>query len=119
MSTELNEEMYEFNREVVAALIEDGANEEAFFTIEHHFACEQFEPLEKAAVAFFKFGLDVMDAEEFETEDGEVVFSFDVITEQQLNAEKLDVETDKMIELAQRFDVEYDGWGTYLEDEDE
>ena len=36
MTDALKQEMYEFNREIVEELVEDGANPEAFFDIEHH-----------------------------------------------------------------------------------
>ena len=101
---------------LVNALIEDGTNEEVYHTIEHHFASENFELLEKAAIAAFKLGFEIEEPEEAELENGDKVFAFDIVTEQMLNAELLRTETKSMFELAQKCDVDYDGWGTYFEE---
>ncbi|MFT5163060.1 MAG: regulator of RNase E activity RraB [Alteromonadaceae bacterium] len=105
-----------FTEEVIDALLEDGSNEEAMHTIEHHFASEDFDVLEAAAVAAFKLGFDVTDAEEFETEDGIKVLAFDIIIESPLEEESIMGDITKMLELAKRCKVEYDGWGTFFED---
>jgi regulator of RNase E activity RraB len=87
-----------------------------YHTIEHHFASESFELLEKAAIAAFKLGLEIEEPEEAELENGAKVFAFDIVTEQMLNAELLRDETKKMFELAKTCKVDYDGWGTYFEE---
>ena len=105
-----------FTEEVIDALLEDGSNEEAMHTIEHHFASENFEVLEKAAVAAFKLGFDVTDAEEFETEEGERVLAFDIIIESPLEEESIMEDIEKMLALAKSQNIEYDGWGTFFEE---
>ncbi|MFT4926249.1 MAG: regulator of RNase E activity RraB [Phenylobacterium sp.] len=105
-----------FTEEVIDALLEDGSNDEAMHTIEHHFASEDFDVLEKAALAAFKLGFDVTDAEEFETEDGTKVLAFDIIIESPLEEESIMEDIEKMLALAKSQNVEYDGWGTYFED---
>ena len=57
-------EWYEFNQETIDALLTDGSEADATYTIEHHMACKDFERLEKAAVDAFKAGFEVTDAEE-------------------------------------------------------
>jgi len=101
---------------LVGELLSDGTNEEVYHTIEHHFASENFELLEKAAITAFKLGLEVEEPEEAELENGAKVFAFDIVTEQMLNAELLRKETKAMFELAQKCKVDYDGWGTYFEE---
>ncbi|MDO6507673.1 ribonuclease E inhibitor RraB [Colwellia sp. 4_MG-2023] len=101
---------------LVGELLSDGTNEEVYHTIEHHFASENFDLLEKAAIAAFKLGLEIEEPEEAELENGDKVFAFDVVTEQMLNAELLRKETKAMFELAQKCNVDYDGWGTYFEE---
>jgi hypothetical protein len=115
----VNEELqhwFEHTDTLVSELLEDGTNDEVYHTIEHHFASEDFELLEKAAMAAFKLGLEIEDPEEAELENGDKVFAFDIVTEQMLNAELLRGETQKMFELAQKCHVDYDGWGTYFEE---
>ncbi|NQZ09948.1 MAG: ribonuclease E inhibitor RraB [Algicola sp.] len=105
-----------FTEEVIDALLEDGSNEEAMHTIEHHFSSDNFEALESAALVAFKQGMDVTDAEEFETEDGEKVLGFDVIIESPLEDESILTDIERMLKLAKQTNIEYDGWGTYFED---
>jgi regulator of RNase E activity RraB len=101
---------------LVGELLEDGTNDEVYHTIEHHFASENFEVLEQAAIAAFKLGLEIEEPEEAELENGNKVFAFDIVTEQMLNAEILRKETKEMFELAKKCKVDYDGWGTYFEE---
>ncbi|MGL5707123.1 MAG: ribonuclease E inhibitor RraB, partial [Aeromonas sp.] len=42
--------------EIVNELLADGSNPDADYDIEHHFACQDFDRLEKAAVDLFKAG---------------------------------------------------------------
>ncbi len=102
--------------ELVATLLEDGSNEEVLHTIEHHFASDNFECLERAAVSAFKLGFDVEEPEEAELEDGSKIFAFDIVTQQPLDAKIIFVEVEKMFALAQQANIDYDGWGTYFEE---
>ena len=106
----------DYTESLVTELLEDGSNEEAMHTIEHHFSSPDFNLLEKAAIAAFKMGLEVEEPEEAELETGEKVFAFDIITEQYLETELILDETQKMVQLAQQCGVDYDGWGTYFEE---
>ncbi|MBP7546820.1 MAG: ribonuclease E inhibitor RraB [Corallincola sp.] len=104
------------NREIVAALTADGTNLDAEHIIEHHFAADNFDRLEKLAVAAFNLGFEVTDAEELELDRGQRCFCCDVITENLLDLALLDAQTEQMLELAAKHGVIYDGWGTYLEE---
>ena len=106
----------EHTESLVSDLIADGSNEEVFHTIEHHFASENFDLLEQAAVTAFKLGYEVEEPEEAELEDGTKVYAFDISTEQPLDVEIIFKETQSMYELAQKCKVDYDGWGTYFEE---
>jgi regulator of RNase E activity RraB len=120
---EEREEWYAFNQETIEALLEDGSEADADYTIEHHFASNDFDKLEKAAVDAFKAGFEVTDAEELMLDDGGTVFCFDAIIERKLEQEQLDKDTDALLKIADKQDVQYDGWGTYFmprgDDEDE
>ena len=100
------QEWKEHTEDLIAALVEDGTNEEVHHTIEHHFSSADFDVLEKAAITAFKSGFEIEEPEEAELESGEKVFAFDIIFD----------ETKKMYELAKQCKVEYDGWGTYFEE---
>ena len=113
---ELLEEQREETRLIIEELLEDGSDPDALYTIEHHFSCEKFEVLERAAVEAFKLGYEVTDAEELEVEDGSMVMCCDIISEVALNAEIIDKQVEQLVELAEKSGVNYDGWGTYFED---
>jgi|TARA_R110000868_G_scaffold75991_1_gene218988 regulator of ribonuclease activity B len=113
MSTEL-QEWREFNQETIEALIEDGSDHSQAHTIEYHFASSNFEALEKAAVDAFKAGFEVGDAEELELDDGGEVFCFDAVVERMLEVELINQDTEKLLVIANKHKVHYDGWGTYF-----
>jgi hypothetical protein len=106
-----------YTEELITELLTDGSNPDAYHVIEHHFASTDFDLLEKAAIAAFKLGLDVAEPEEAELETGETIFAFDIVTEHLLDVDVISTEVIKMSELAQKCKVDYDGWGTYFEEE--
>ncbi|OAN19058.1 RNase E inhibitor protein [Photobacterium jeanii] len=122
---ELIEEQKEETREIITAILEDGSDPDALYTIEHHFSADTFEELEAAAVEAFKMGYEVMEAEELELapeDGGGKVVCFDAVMESALKVELIDEQAEKMIQLAEKHNIDYDGWGTYFEsgeDEDE
>ncbi|WOT04751.1 ribonuclease E inhibitor RraB [Shewanella youngdeokensis] len=113
----LNEQKEE-SREIVSAILADGSLADADYTIEHHFSSTNFDRLEKAAVEAFKLGFEVNDAEEMELEDGAVIFCFDAVASHPLEVDLLDSACEKLIQLAAKQKIDYDGWGTYFIDED-
>lgn len=113
---ELLEEQREETRLIIEELLDDGSDPDALYTIEHHLSADNFELLEKAAVEAFKLGYEVTDAEELEVEDGTLLMCCDVISEVGLNAEVIDTQVEQLMNLAEKMNVNYDGWGTYFED---
>ncbi|MGL4448351.1 ribonuclease E inhibitor RraB [Shewanella sp.] len=113
----LKEQLAE-NRDIVQALLDDGSDPDAEYTIEHHFSSTNFDRLEKAAVDAFKFGFEVNDAEEMELEDGSVIFCFDAIAHHKLDVALLDKAAEQLLQLAAKQKVDYDGWGTYFVGDD-
>ena len=63
-----------------------------------------------------QLGYEVTDPEELEVEDGDIVICCDILSECALNADLIDAQVEQLMTLAEKFDVEYDGWGTYFED---
>lgn len=111
------EEQREETRLIIEELLEDGSDPDALYTIEHHLSADDFETLEKVAVEAFKLGYEVTEPEELELEEGgEVVICCDILSECALNAEQIDAQVEQLMNLAEKFGVEYDGWGTYYED---
>ena len=83
---------------IINELLEDGSNPESEYTIEHHFACHNFDRLEKLAVDLFKADFEVTDAEELELEDGSVIFCFDASKDGSLDADERKALHSKMME---------------------
>ncbi|WP_375751459.1 ribonuclease E inhibitor RraB [Vibrio sp. HN007] len=115
---ELIEIQKEETRDIIAALLEDGSEPDSLYEIEHHLFAESFEQLEKAVVEAFKMGFEVLEAEETEDEDGNKLLCCDATMESALNAEVIDEQVEKLVHLAEKYDIIYDGWGTYYEGED-
>jgi len=113
---ELLAELAEETADIVEAVLEDGSNPDAIYMIEHHLSCDNFDALEKAAVACFKKGYEVTDPEELELEDGSIILSFDVVVEMNLDEEAIFEDVERLVALADSFGIEYDGWGTYPEE---
>ncbi|BCQ33215.1 MULTISPECIES: ribonuclease E inhibitor RraB [Erwiniaceae] len=114
----LLEEQREETRLIIEELLDDGSDPDALYTIEHHFSCDSFDALEKAAVEAFKLGYEVTEPEELDLEDGTKVMCCDILSEGALNAELIDAQVEQLIDVAGKFNVDYDGWGTYFEDPD-
>ena len=115
---ELLEEQREETRLIIEELLDDGSDPEALYTIEHHLSCNNFDSLEKVAVDAFKLGYEVSEPEELELEDGSKVMCVDILSEGALNADLIDVQVEQLVNLAGKYNVDYDGWGTYFEDPD-
>ncbi|MEL7290736.1 MAG: ribonuclease E inhibitor RraB [Pseudomonadota bacterium] len=115
---ELIEIQKEDTRDIIQALLEDGSDPDALYEIEHHLFAEDFNTLEKAVVEAFKMGFEVLEAEETEDEDGNKLLCCDATMESALNPEAIDAQVEKLVHLAEKYDIIYDGWGTYYEGED-
>lgn len=115
---ELLEIQKEETRAIINALLEDGSDPDALYDIEHHLFAENFETLEKAVVEAFKMGFEVLEAEETEDEDGNRLLCCDATMESALKAEAIDEQVEKLVNLAEKYDIIYDGWGTFYEGED-
>lgn len=118
----LKQELVDWQEEsqlIIDELLNDGSDPDAIYSIEHHLFSNDFEQLEKAAVAAFKLGYEVTDAEELTLDDGQQILCFDVVLDCELELEKIQKNVKAMLELAQKYQLEYDGWGTYFEGDEE
>ncbi|WP_439234967.1 ribonuclease E inhibitor RraB [Lonepinella koalarum] len=103
-------------REIIANLFNDGSDPNALYIIEHHIAHYDFDKLEKIAVDAFKAGYEVSEAEEWEDDNGKLLFCFDIIAEVELKPEIIDAQQKEIMPLVAKHGGIYDGWGTYFED---
>ena len=104
--------------DTVQALIADGAETDLLYEIEHHLASQDFTKLEKAAVELVKQGYHVDDADEFEDEQGKRWFAFMAVTDAELDKDILNRQVREIAAIADECEVEYDGWGTLIEDDE-
>ncbi|MGS9064320.1 ribonuclease E inhibitor RraB, partial [Salmonella enterica subsp. enterica serovar Infantis] len=63
-----------------------------------------------------KLGDEVTEPEELEVAEGDTVMGGDILSECALTAELIDAQVEQLMNLAEKYDVEYAGWGTYVED---
>lgn len=101
---------------IIQELLEDGSDPHALYIIEHHISSQNFDKLEKVAVEAYKLGYEATDPDEDVDDAGNFVIGFDIITESPLDAELINAQIAEIITLANQFNVNYDGWGTYFED---
>lgn len=106
----------DFTNDIVEQLLEDGSNTEAMYGVEHHFVAFTPEEADEALQQAFLKGWDVSELEQGETEDGELVYCFDVETECPLDEVIIGEEVQSMVEFAEQNKLEYDGWGTHFEE---
>ncbi|RXJ70547.1 ribonuclease E inhibitor RraB [Veronia nyctiphanis] len=118
-TAEIIEEQKAETREIIEALLADGSDPDALYTIEHHLSADRFDQLEGAAVEAFKLGFDVSEAEELELDDGSKVICFDAVMESALDADRIDAQAEQLVALADKHGIEYDGWGTYFESDED
>ncbi len=101
---------------IIEELLEDGSDPNALYLIEHHISSHDFDLLEKVAVEAYKLNFEATDPEEDEDEDGNPIIAFDIVSEIPLDAKLINDQIAQIIELTHKFNVNYDGWGTYFED---
>ncbi|EAQ31012.1 MULTISPECIES: ribonuclease E inhibitor RraB [Idiomarina] len=111
--------LLEQSNETIDAMLEDGVDPSEYYLIEHHLASQDFTKLEKAAVEMVKEGYHVDDADEFEDEQGERWFAFAASTESTLDRDVLSRQIREILVVAEECEVEYDGWGTFLDEDEE
>lgn len=111
-------EQYDETRLIIEELLDDGSDPDALYTIEHHVASNDFTSLEQFTIEAFKLGFEVTDAEEMNLDDGSLIFCCDIISESALEPELIDRQVEQLITICHRFNVIYDGWGTYFEGDD-
>ena len=106
------------SRETITALVDDGADPSLLYEVDHHLASQDFTKLEKAAVELVKEGYHVDDADEFEDDNGQRWFAFAATVDVELDEQVLARQIREVAAIADECGVEYDGWGTLLDDDE-
>lgn len=112
------EELLQQSHETISALVDDGADPSLLYEIDHHLASQDFTKLEKAAVELVKEGYHVDDADEFEDDHGQRWFAFAATVDVELDEQVLARQIREVAAIADECGVEYDGWGTLLDDDE-
>ncbi|MCW0468706.1 ribonuclease E inhibitor RraB [Vibrio chagasii] len=87
---------------IIEALIEDGSDPEALYDIEHHLFAEDFEVLEKAVGEAFKMGLKYLKLKKRQkTKMATSYFVCDATMQSALDAEAIDAQVEKLVNLAE------------------
>jgi regulator of ribonuclease activity B len=103
--------------ETISQLLDAGSIPTREHRLEHHFYAEAFDALELLAAKADGLGYEIGEPEQGEDEDGQPFFCCDIIGYAPLDAATIHLESATMLRLAEENGVEYDGWGTYVEDE--
>lgn len=105
---------------IIEELLQDGSDPDALYLIEHHISSHDFDILEKVAVEAFRLGYEATDPEEYLDENNKNIISCDIVSETPLDADLINAQIAQLMQLCHKFHVDYDGWGTYFEgDEDD
>lgn len=115
---ELVEQYREETREIIAEILQDGSDPDALYLIEHHLCCQHANKLEQLIEEAFRLGYEMDEPEEMALDDGSIVMCCDLMVESPLNAEIIDDQVNQILTLTEKYQVDYDGWGTWYEDPD-
>ena len=67
----------------------------------------------------FNAGYAVTDAEELTLERGQTLLCFDAVADSALDEEQIMQQIAELLPIAEKYGVDYDGWGTYFEESEE
>lgn len=105
----------EMNQKTIKALIEAGSNPLKAHPLEHHFYCFTPDALKSLMSKGESLGYRVANIGDNEHE-GTNYWYGDLIKETVLDIKVINKENSVMLELADQFDSDYDGWGTPVVD---
>jgi regulator of RNase E activity RraB len=105
----------EMNKKTISALIDAGSNPKMKHPLEHHFYCPDAESLKSLMEEGESLGYRVENVGDSEYE-GKHYWYGDLVKETVLDLALINTENSKMLELANKFNSDYDGWGTPVVD---
>ncbi|MGN1393222.1 MAG: ribonuclease E inhibitor RraB [Succinivibrionaceae bacterium] len=104
---------------IINDISSDGYNPNDIYEIEHAFSASSFVSLEKFVIdvaCTFKDSVDISDAEELKEDNGETIFCCNVYTSHNLDKAQLMEEIKTFVNLCNKYNIVYDGWGTNVGD---
>ena len=101
----------EANKKTIQALIDAGSNPKKPHPLEHHFYCYNAESLKALMAKGQSLGYRAANIDENKHE-GRQYWYGDLIKETILDLNLINKENSVMLELADEFNADYDGWGT-------
>ncbi len=107
------------SREIIEDILADGFTPDDEYEIEHLFATNDFEKLEKFAVSLFDLmgeKIDINEPEE-DKEDDEVIFTFSAVSVHKLVLDEIMSDIKQIVPLCNTYGILYDGWGTNIGEE--
>ncbi len=105
----------EGNQKTIQALIDAGSNPHKPHPLEHHFYCNNLDFLKALMAKGESLGYHIANVGDNDHE-GTHYWYGDLIKETVLNLKIINKENSLMLELANEFDADYDGWGTPVVD---
>jgi len=103
----------EANQKTIQALINAGSDPHKPHPLEHHFFCNNPESLKALMAKGESLGYHVANVGENDYE-GTHYWYGDLIKDTVLNLKSINIENSLMLKLANKFDADYDGWGTLV-----
>ena len=105
----------EMNRKVILALIEAGSDQLKAHPLEHHFNCYNSENHKSVMARGKSLGYRVANIGDMEHE-GKHYWYGDLIKKTVLDLNIINKENSIMLDIANKFSCDYDGWGTPVVD---
>lgn len=106
---------YERNIKVVAAIKDAGSNLSRPHSIEHHIYSYTEEDFSGVSQAGVRSGYEILNSGKHEDEDG-VFWSQDLVKPALPIIEEIEVQSLEVEEIVEKFNSDYDGWGTEVEE---
>lgn len=105
----------EGNKKTIQALIDAGSNPRKPHPLEHHFYCNNLDSLKALMAKGESLGYRIANVGKEDNEETHYWY-VDLIKETVLYLKIINKENSLMLELANEFDADYDGWGTSVVD---
>lgn len=115
------QKILEETESIIANISNDGYAVSDIYGIQHNFSSADFTKLEKFAVELATLLGDKVEIDEpEETEEGNsTIYVFSAVTEHSLVSDEIMGEINSFLALCNKFNVLYDGWGTYVDNDEE
>ena len=104
------------NLDLIENLVANGSKGDLPHECEHHFFADTLAPLEQLSEKAEKFRYAVSEIDRGENENGKAYYYVDVISTVSLDPRIILFDNIRMLEWAEEYGAEYDGWGAMVND---